>query len=104
MPAALTVAATVIGRAYPDHKVTGSGFSSVLDHSLCKQSGEGGKKICELAPFEIANASLPVTRIIDEKHPSLFLLSVDVTVDTSVVQRSQYIYIGNSKNSRIKIL
>lgn len=68
-------AATVIGRACPDHQVTGGRLSSRRAQPLQaggereggRAGGWGEKTICELAPFEIANAPLPVPRIVAEQ-------------------------------------
>lgn len=69
---AFPVAAPVIGRACLDHRVTGGRLSSwrawpLRAEGRGREGGWGEETICELAPFEIANASLPVPRIIAEQ-------------------------------------
>lgn len=66
---AFPVAATVIGRACLDHRVTGGKLGSSRAWPL--QAGGRGREgrrmgrrtVCELVPFEIATAPLPMPRI-----------------------------------------
>lgn len=99
--------APVIGRACLDCRVTGGRLSSQRAWPLRaerrgKEGRMGRKNNLWTCPFWDSNCSSPVPRIIansQQLHPTLLLLSANVTAETSVVSRSLCLYTGNRGNS-----